>query len=88
MVAACCTVRTFLPRLPSLSDLVDGRIYSIFGYDCRLPEFGHSLGLLPFDGRRMFVLADHLSWEDRAEYVRKGLPGVWMVGVSDPWKQR
>jgi len=72
MIMSSVTTRSLQPRMPSIKQFVAGRIYSIFGYDCRIHDFGRSLGNMFPVGTTVSVLAEGLDWESRERLAREG----------------
>lgn len=75
MSVASSVTRARLPMLPKLEDLVKGRFYTIFGYDCRVYELARQAGIDLRPGQRVFVLASGMGWEAQTKLVRSGVDG-------------
>jgi hypothetical protein len=64
--------------------IVEGRLYTVFGYDSRLAEFWKRWGFKDYVGRKMFVFNEALSWQDRVYGKQTNTAGQYVTGVSEP----
>jgi hypothetical protein len=75
------------PEIGGADNIIDGRVYTVFGYDHRLEEFWEKLGREPFLGRKIFVFSEGLSWEAKTR-AKDTSSGMWIVGRRDEWARR
>jgi hypothetical protein len=63
MILGCVGVKRKWPGREVLSrqQLIEGRVYSVMGYDSRLPQFWKRLNLgLPLCGRKIYVFGESI----------------------------
>jgi len=76
-----------LPWHDDVRDAMEGRVYTIFGYDSRLPFFWRRLGFRPYIGRDIFLYTEGTSFQSR----KAGLPPPrpqFVKGEAEPWRTR
>jgi hypothetical protein len=77
------------PDFDNRDDFIDGRLYSIFGFDHRLHNFWKKLRRRPYVGRKIFEFSEAVSWSNRPESKGKDKPiGGFTIGVLFPWRSR
>jgi len=84
MIMSACTTRSEQPKMDSIDEFVKGRIFTIFGFDWRIYQFGQRLGNLFLPGDTINVLVDGLDWEHRSRAIKQGLQYIKITAGREP----
>jgi hypothetical protein len=87
MILGCIGVKSKWPGKSEMNkqDLVESRVYSVFGYDHRLPSFWKQIGLrMPLSGRRIYVFGESIPWILRNKEASVYTQGGWFTAKEQP----
>jgi hypothetical protein len=89
MILSCCKESWNWPQFDTREEFIEGRVYSIFGFDHRLPTFWNKMGFQDYVGRRIYEFSEATSWDKsvRKESIEKPIGG-WAIGIQYPWRDR
>jgi hypothetical protein len=74
--------------LPCVFDYVKSRIFTMFGFDHRLPQLWERFGFGKLEGQRVYMLNDALAWDQSLLNRSQGITGSWVTASKDPWMDR
>jgi hypothetical protein len=89
MIRGCIGVKNKWPENLSKTEILEARVYSIFGYDSRINKFWKQLKLrFPFEGRKIFVFGESIPWMVRNKNESLAAQGGMFTAIKDPWTVR